>query len=139
MAGFLDGFSIEVMPRTAEKIEDFRDLLPAGTRVYIAHIDGTPIEDMVEFAEENGLQAVVDLVRSLHLLGSHVIQCAHRLTGGGQFPGMVTRLRFQQRETKVQDLHLAIGSQHQIPVSAGQGVGSGLSIEGSDPDHRDRP
>ncbi|MEY3309637.1 MAG: hypothetical protein RLZZ413_3675, partial [Pseudomonadota bacterium] len=43
----LDGFSMEVMPRTAEKIESFRDLLPAGTRVYIAHIEGTPIEDMV--------------------------------------------------------------------------------------------
>ncbi len=47
---FLDGYSIEVMPRTAEKVEDFRDLLPKGTRVYIAHIDGTPIEDMVATA-----------------------------------------------------------------------------------------
>ncbi|MCA0206836.1 MAG: methylenetetrahydrofolate reductase [Proteobacteria bacterium] len=50
VAAFLDGFSIEVMPRTAEKIEDFRTLLPQGTRVYIAHIDGTPIEDMVATA-----------------------------------------------------------------------------------------
>ncbi len=48
---FLKGFSIEVMPRTAEKIEDFRTLLPKGTRVYIAHIDGTPIEDMVATAK----------------------------------------------------------------------------------------
>ena len=47
---FLDGYSIEVMPRTAEKVDDFRTLLPAGTRVYIAHIDGTPIEDMVRTA-----------------------------------------------------------------------------------------
>ena len=47
---FLQDFSIEVMPRTAEKVEDFRDLLPAGTRVYIAHIEGTPIEDMVATA-----------------------------------------------------------------------------------------
>ncbi len=47
---FLQGYSIEVMPRTAEKVESFRDLLPAGTRVYIAHIDGTPIEDMVATA-----------------------------------------------------------------------------------------
>jgi methylenetetrahydrofolate reductase (NADPH) len=39
------------MPRTAEKIEDFRDLLPAGTRVYVAHIEGTPIEDMVATAK----------------------------------------------------------------------------------------
>src|SRR5690554_4146266 len=50
LASFLRGFSIEVMPRTAEKIEDFRALLPAGTRVYIAHIEGTPIEAMVATA-----------------------------------------------------------------------------------------
>ncbi|MEM7719525.1 MAG: methylenetetrahydrofolate reductase [Pseudomonadota bacterium] len=48
---FLDGYSIEVMPRTAEKVDDFRALLPEGTRVYIAHIEGTPIEDMVATAK----------------------------------------------------------------------------------------
>ena len=47
---FLKDYSIEVMPRTAEKVENFRDLLPEGTRVYIAHIEGTPIEDMVATA-----------------------------------------------------------------------------------------
>ncbi|WP_158963412.1 methylenetetrahydrofolate reductase [Chachezhania sediminis] len=47
---FLQGYSIEVMPRTAEKVESFADILPAGTRVYIAHIAGTPIEDMVATA-----------------------------------------------------------------------------------------
>ncbi|MEM9343154.1 MAG: methylenetetrahydrofolate reductase [Pseudomonadota bacterium] len=47
---FLEGYSIEVMPRTAEKVEDFKALLPDGTRVYIAHIEGTPIEDMVRTA-----------------------------------------------------------------------------------------
>lgn len=51
LTAFLDGFSIEVMPRTAEKIEDFRALLPAGTRVYVAHIEGTPIEEMVATAK----------------------------------------------------------------------------------------
>lgn len=50
LEAFLQGYSIEVMPRTAEKVENFRDLLPAGTRVYIAHIDGTPIEEMVATA-----------------------------------------------------------------------------------------
>lgn len=50
LVDFLKGYSIEVMPRTAEKIDDFRDFLPAGTRVYIAHIEGTPIEDMVATA-----------------------------------------------------------------------------------------
>ena len=50
LESLLDDFSIEVMPRTAEKIEDFRALLPQKTRVYIAHIEGTPIEDMVATA-----------------------------------------------------------------------------------------
>ncbi|MBZ8119569.1 methylenetetrahydrofolate reductase [Roseovarius sp. LXJ103] len=47
----LKDYSIEVMPRTAEKVEDFRALLPEGTRVYIAHIEGTPIDDMVATAK----------------------------------------------------------------------------------------
>jgi methylenetetrahydrofolate reductase (NADPH) len=50
-ADLLDGVSIEVMPRTAAKIEDFTKILPAGTRVYIAHIEGTPIEEMVDTAK----------------------------------------------------------------------------------------
>ena len=51
LEAFLKDYSIEVMPRTAEKVENFRDLLPTGTRVYIAHIEGTPIEDMVATAK----------------------------------------------------------------------------------------
>ncbi len=56
MEAFLKGYSIEVMPRTAEKVDDFRALLPKGTRVYIAHIDGTPIEDMVATAKRIGAE-----------------------------------------------------------------------------------
>ncbi|MEP5729674.1 MAG: methylenetetrahydrofolate reductase [Sulfitobacter sp.] len=48
---FLQDYSIEVMPRTAEKVENFRALLPEQTRVYVAHIDGTPIADMVATAK----------------------------------------------------------------------------------------
>ena len=51
LSPLIDGFSIEVMPRTAAKVEDFRAILPAGTRVYIAHIDGTPIEEMLATAK----------------------------------------------------------------------------------------
>lgn len=51
MEALLQGYSIEVMPRTAEKVDDFRALLPKGTRVYIAHIEGTPIEDMIATAK----------------------------------------------------------------------------------------
>ena len=50
LADMLDGYSIEVMPRTAAKVEDFRAILPLGARVYIAHIDGTPIDEMVATA-----------------------------------------------------------------------------------------
>ena len=56
LEAFLKGYSIEVMPRTAEKVDSFRDLLPKGTRVYIAHIDGTPIEDMVATAKRIGAE-----------------------------------------------------------------------------------
>ena len=51
LEAFLAGYSIEVMPRTAEKIESFRAILPLGTRVYVAHIEGTPIDDMVATAK----------------------------------------------------------------------------------------
>ena len=44
---FLNNFSIEVMPRTAAKIESFNDILPKNTRIYIAHIEGVPIEEMI--------------------------------------------------------------------------------------------
>lgn len=56
MEAFLKGYSIEVMPRTAEKVEDFRAILPRGTRVYVAHIEGTPIEDMVATAGRIGAE-----------------------------------------------------------------------------------
>lgn len=50
VSAFVRGYSIEVMPRTAAKIDDFRHILPEGTRVYVAHIDGTPISEMVSTA-----------------------------------------------------------------------------------------
>lgn len=43
-------WSIEVMPRTAATVEDFKAILPAATRVYVAHIAGTQIDDMVRTA-----------------------------------------------------------------------------------------
>ena len=61
IAKALSDFSIEVTPRTAAKIEDLPALLPRGTRVYIAHIDGTPIEDMVATARrlhQDGFEVV---------------------------------------------------------------------------------
>ena len=42
------GWSIEVMPRSVTL--PLAGLLPPGTRVYVAHIDGTPIDDMLRIA-----------------------------------------------------------------------------------------
>ena len=49
---FLNGYSIEVTPNAAAKIDNFADVLPQNTRIYIAHIEGTPIEDMVKTAKK---------------------------------------------------------------------------------------
>ena len=49
---FLDGFSVEVTPKAASKIENFEDYITSGTLVYIAHIEGTPIEEMVATAKK---------------------------------------------------------------------------------------
>ena len=51
LEAFLKNFSIEVMPRTASKIENFKELLPQNTRVYVAHIEGTPINEMIDTAK----------------------------------------------------------------------------------------
>lgn len=61
LTAFARGYSIEVMPRTAAEIDDFRALLPAGSRVYIAHIDATPINDMVATAARLRTQGFVPM------------------------------------------------------------------------------
>ena len=52
VADFLSDFSIEVTPNAANKIENFAEHLPLGTLIYIAHIEGTPIEDTVATAKK---------------------------------------------------------------------------------------
>jgi methylenetetrahydrofolate reductase (NADPH) len=49
---FLNDFSVEVTPKAASKIENFEDYIPSGTLVYIAHIEGTPIDEMVVTAKK---------------------------------------------------------------------------------------
>ena len=58
---FLDGFSIEVTPKAASKIDNFADLIPKGTLIYIAHIEGTPIEDMVSTAKKINEQGFIPM------------------------------------------------------------------------------
>ena len=47
----IKNFSIEVMPRTLRKLENIENLWPKNTRVYIAHLEGTTIEDMLVTAK----------------------------------------------------------------------------------------
>ena len=49
---FLNGYSIEVTPNAAAKIENFAEVLPVNTRIYIAHIEGTPFEEMLKTAKK---------------------------------------------------------------------------------------
>ena len=44
---FISGYSIEVIPRSAAKIESFAEVLPKDTRVYIAHIQNEDIKAMI--------------------------------------------------------------------------------------------
>ena len=52
LKNFLNNFSIEVTPRAVAKIGNLSELIPTGTLVYIAHIEGTPIEEMVKTAKK---------------------------------------------------------------------------------------
>lgn len=47
LCSLVEGYSIEVMPRTLARLDRVEEMFPAGTQVFIAHIDGTPIADMV--------------------------------------------------------------------------------------------
>ena len=51
LGSFISGYSIEVLPRTAAKIGSFKQLLPQETRIYIANVHGTPLDDMVRTAK----------------------------------------------------------------------------------------
>ena len=49
---FVEGFSIEVVPNSAAKVESFAEILPNGTRVYIAHLsEKEDIKTMVATAK----------------------------------------------------------------------------------------
>jgi len=48
---FISGYSIEVVPNSAAKIESFKEILPTNTRVYIAHLETESIATMVTTAK----------------------------------------------------------------------------------------
>lgn len=48
---FATDFSVEVTPRLADKIEDFRTILRPGTLVYITFLEGSDVSDTIKVAE----------------------------------------------------------------------------------------
>lgn len=50
ISALLQDCSIEVLPRAVAKIDHFAELLPVGRRVYIVHIEGSAIDEMVATA-----------------------------------------------------------------------------------------
>jgi len=98
----VNGYSIEVLPRTAAKIDDFKALLPAGTRVYIANVEGTDFEDMIRTARrlrEDGFDVMPHLPARL-------------IRNAGEFETMLRRYR---DETDVNEA-LLIGGGVSKPV-----------------------
>lgn len=116
VAEMIRGFSIEVMPRTAAKIENFCDILPQGTRVYVAMIEGTPLEDMVATAKRiraegfpvmphiparliNGRRELADLLRRYS--GEANVDEALILGGGAKAPVGEFQCAMQLLETEL--------------------------------------
>src|SRR5262245_11885159 len=62
---FIKGYSIETTVREGQRIERFADLVPPGTRLYIAHVPGTDFADTVTLAaklRQEGLEPVPHIV-----------------------------------------------------------------------------
>jgi methylenetetrahydrofolate reductase (NADH) len=51
LIALVDGYSIETTPATAAKVDSFKALLPAGTRVNVTFLPGTDYNDTVATAE----------------------------------------------------------------------------------------
>ena len=61
----LSGYSIETTVREGQRVERFADIVPAGTRLYIAHVPGTDFADTVTLAgrlRKEGMEPVPHVV-----------------------------------------------------------------------------
>ena len=50
-----------IRPNAAKKIDKFSDHLTSGTLIYVAHIEGTPIEETVETAKKISDQGFIPM------------------------------------------------------------------------------
>ena len=51
LKAFLKDCSVEIMPRSLSNVKDMKILFPQKTRIYLAHIEGTPFENMLAAAQ----------------------------------------------------------------------------------------
>jgi methylenetetrahydrofolate reductase (NADH) len=80
---FMSDYSIEATTHDASKFDEIRAVLKAGTRIYVAHVPGTPIDDVVTLAlrfKDAGLTPV-----------PHII--ARKLSSREQLEGALKRLQ----------------------------------------------
>lgn len=64
ITGFAAKFSIETTPKEGVRLSSYADYLPKDTRVYIAHIAGTPYTDLISLAgrlRKEGFEPVMHL------------------------------------------------------------------------------
>ena len=65
LQALIRGYSIEITPKAAQKIGDFRPWLAAGTQVYVPNLRGTKISDCIdtcEMLQNQQMQAVPHIV-----------------------------------------------------------------------------
>ncbi len=85
-----EGFSIEVLPKTARKIEHFAEHLPRGTRVFIPFLPGAVFADCVPLAarlRREGMEPVPHIA-------------ARRLTSADELSETLARLREEAAVTQ---------------------------------------
>ena len=115
---FLNGYSIEVTPNAAAKIENFAEVLPVNTRIYIAHIEGTPFDEMLTTAKKITNEGFIPMphfpariIKDKDMLESWLIQYSGEanvqeallIAGGSKEPAGVYDSSIQIIETELFD------------------------------------
>ena len=79
---FLKGYSVETMPQDIDILDQYPDYLEAGTRVYVAHIPGGHVDDIIKMAaalHERGFTAVPHIAARRHESETALDQALGRL------------------------------------------------------------
>lgn len=84
--GFFANYSIETTTHDEAKFDDIVAELAPGTRVYVAHVPGTPIDDVVSFAlrfKEKGMRPVPHIIARKLSSADQLETALKRLQAGG--------------------------------------------------------